>query len=368
MSGTPLALAAPAVAPRAPLVTTAERSAGRLADPADLREGCPNWRRGLRIQDAFGNRWPVRCKSPNRCAYCGTMTAIENAEVLKLDAETGARHPNAILTLTTLRPVTSGELRQATASFMRAFRRRWGAVEYCGFVEWTTGNSERSGGKRRIHLHVLLKGLSVGEGCYVSTRRPRERRPCVCEAPSRCVECWTRAEWRKLVGAWVVEARELLVAGGATAYLSLHHRKREQGPPPGWSGKRFRPSKGYFNRPVAELREEARLRLAERAAERRGDDPSAVRARKALDVFSGRVVPHGEEDGRVAEQPGHGYSERELNELVALATAGRVDEPEPDRLARLIEGYQRLDARDRIDARRPDPPEGWFWDEVAKIR
>jgi hypothetical protein len=78
----------------------------------------------------------------------------------------------------------------------------------------------------------------------------------------RCVECWTRAEWKALVGAWVVEARPLRTAAGAIAYLAPHHAKTVQGPPPGWRGKRFRPSKGYFNVPVHELRRQAAIELA----------------------------------------------------------------------------------------------------------
>jgi hypothetical protein len=55
---------------------------------------------------------------------------------------------------------------------------------------------------------------------------------------------------------------------GAIAYLALHHHKLEQRPPKGWTGKRFRPSRGYFNRPLPELRAEARELLNDRRIER----------------------------------------------------------------------------------------------------
>lgn len=73
------------------------------------------------------------------------------------------------------------------------------------------------------------------------------------------------------------------------SYLAHHHRKREQAPPDWWRGMRTRASRGWWSRPIAELRQEAReqLRLervrwiAERrveAAVERGDLPAPVRS------------------------------------------------------------------------------------------
>jgi hypothetical protein len=70
--------------------------------------------------------------------------------------------------------------------------------------------------------------------------------------------------WRDKTGAWRVECRPLFTPMGAIAYLVLHHHKREQGPPAGTKHvKRLRPSRGYFGRPVGDLRRESRELLRE---------------------------------------------------------------------------------------------------------
>jgi hypothetical protein len=284
------------------------------------------------------------------------VTAYENAGVLALDArEDDHRVPVAVLTLTTRDQLSAGQYRVAVASFWRAFRKQWGRVEYCGFVEWTTGRGPRSGGVRRQHEHFLLKDLALRDGCYF-TAAPGGWTPgagrarCSCDQPRRCVECWTRREWRELAGAWVVNVTPLRSVHGATAYLAFHHDKLAQRPPAGWRGKRFRPSKGYFNRPVGELRDEVRLQRAERLAVKHGGDPAGVRARRLLDVFRGEVVHAREPDGRIAEGgPGRGYSDAELGELADLAAQGRLAETPVERAERL---YGETVKREALRARR----------------
>jgi hypothetical protein len=359
---------------------TAERSAGALPGPlglvgdpatrypdaADLGAGfCPRARRSLRLLTFDGRRVAVPCKSPNTCEYCGRVVAFENAGVLRLDAETSSRMPSAVLTLTTRDQLEAGAYRVAVASFWRAFRKKWGPVEYCGFVEWTSGKGPRSGGVRRQHEHFLLKGLDLVGGAVLS-RAPgqfvpgRGRPRCSCGQTWDCVECWTRDEWRKLSGAWVVNVTPLRSVAGATAYLALHHDKASQKPPPGWGGKRFRPSKGYFDVPVAELREEVRIRRAEKLCERRGEDPATVRPRRLLDAFTAVLVPHVEDDGHAGEGVGSGYSADELGELADLAQMGQARELPEDRYSRLLVDSIRAEAYKRIEKRRQrrrdDPP------------
>lgn len=162
--------------------------------------------------------------------------------MLRMDAEENSA-PRYVLTLTSRDPVTDAKAYQgACAVFWRAFRRRWGKVEYCGFVEWTTGDGPRSGGFRRLHSHWLIKA----EGLDVDA-----------------VQAWASAEWCKLTGAWIVQLAELRTVGGVVGYLALHHEKMEQAPPAGWTGRRLRPSKGYFAQPGEIRRERARLWLAQ---------------------------------------------------------------------------------------------------------
>jgi hypothetical protein len=197
-----------------------------------------------------GTLVPVRCGASNRCSYCARLSAIENMVVLQLDARENSA-PSAVMTLTTVEVRTSNEqLRKSIEQVTRALRRRSDGLEYCGFVEWTSGQAARSGGKRRVHVHFLLKGLP-----------PQQLAP---------AEAVVRAVWRARTRAHRVEVRELRAAGGVTAYLALHHEKASQGPPPDWKGKRLRPSRGYFGGPgqIAHRREQARALLLDRRLRR----------------------------------------------------------------------------------------------------
>jgi hypothetical protein len=172
------------------------------------------------------------------------MTALENAVVVRMDAEICL--PEIGFTLTTKAAHTSNEdFRVAAAEAFRVLRRQPWAREarYLGQIEHTTGEGTRAGGARRIHQHGLLKDVA------------RERAADVGEVLKR--------PWLRMTGAHRVEAHELHRPAGAIAYLVNHHQKSAQTPPRGWSGKRLRPSKGYYERPILEMREEARGRLAD---------------------------------------------------------------------------------------------------------
>ena len=178
--------------------------------------------------------------------------AFENMTMLRQDAEENSA-PGHVLTLTSRDPVTdAGAYRDACAVFWRAFRRTWGHVEYCGFIEWTTGEGPRSGGHRRMHSHWLVKGLAADDVA--------------------AVEAWVSVEWAKLTGAWVVQLAELRTVGGVVGYLALHHEKLSQAPPEGWGGRRLRPSRGYFALDGRTRRDRARLWLQDHRADRDGWD------------------------------------------------------------------------------------------------
>jgi hypothetical protein len=190
---------------------------------------------------ADGRVVPARCGAPNKCAYCAYQATIENAIVVQLDAERFG-HPRLGGTLTTVDPQHSmAAFRRDTEKAIKALRGRVEGLQYLGMVEWTTGRGVRSGGARRVHQHLLLKGAD----------------PSLCDELESCL----RDVWSARTGASRVELRELRSPAGATAYLIHHHRKREQSPPPGWSGKRMRPSRGYYGCPVSDLRAEAQQLL-----------------------------------------------------------------------------------------------------------
>lgn len=270
-----------------------------------------------------GRTAPLRSKASNRCPGCARAVAYENMTLLRIDAEENGA-PGHVLTLTSRDPVTdAGAYREACAVFWRAFRRTWGeSVEYCGFIEWTTGDGPRSGGFRRMHSHWLLKGLSADD--------------------LEAVELWASQEWRKLTGAWVVQLAELRTVGGIVGYLALHHEKLSQAPPEGWSGKRFRPSKGYFGAPVAHLRQRARDWLCERRWREQGLDEGGMLSASqepAPRVVWGRQEWELQTAAALAAMPYMPFDSllkrRELDRRLLAGAQLRATEDELDRYARV---------------------------------
>lgn len=191
---------------------------------------------------------PARCGAPNKCAYCAYQVTVENSVVVHLDAERHG-HPKVGMTLTTAKETTPPPVfRKDVEVVFRAVRRRAPACEYLGLVEFSTGRGARSGGVRRPHQHLLLKGVLPSQ--------------------AEQLEDVVRDVWKARTGADRIEFRELRSPAGATAYLIHHHRKREQAPPEGWKGKRMRPSRGYYGEPVAALRVEAKELLRSRRLRR----------------------------------------------------------------------------------------------------
>lgn len=156
------------------------------------------------------------------------------------------------MTLTSVAPWQSldpATFRKGMARVVARLRRRYGRVEYFGMVEFTTGQAARSGGERRMHSHNLLKFRDAAAVDVVE------------------VERLVRETWERATGAYVVEVAALVSPGAALGYLALHHRKPEQAAPEGWRGMVERHSEGYFVRPVAALREQARRELRAEAVE-----------------------------------------------------------------------------------------------------
>lgn len=224
----------PAAPTGAALVIDSQRSVTR---PARL---CPNRRIGLRLKNGTALA-PVSCKRRD-CPICGPRKARELARVLLLDAKVDC--PTHGLTLTTQDPdISAVTFRNGVAAVFKRLRRTYGrSVEYFGMVEFTTGEGTLAAGRRRIHQHILLKGLPNSVDVLA-------------------VERAVRATWQASTGATRVEVATLRAPGGAVGYLALHHRKPKQAPPKGWHGMVELHSLGYFHRPIAELRQQARQQL-----------------------------------------------------------------------------------------------------------
>lgn len=221
-------------------------------DPDDFGEhedapavvGCERARFWLRFLMADGRLLPVPCRSPNLCDFCRFMGTLEWSAMVLQDAQ-GPRPPNFGLTLTTARPdTTPEEFRYAVKEVRALLRRELGSYDELGHIEFTTGKSQRSGGHRRIHQHGLGKLPADVPAAQVLALEP---------AISAVME--------RLLGAPRVEVAELRTPAGAAHYLTHHHSKSAQLPPKGWTGRRFRPTRGYFDRPAAERHELARAQL-----------------------------------------------------------------------------------------------------------
>jgi hypothetical protein len=249
-----------------------------ITDPQRGRGGCTRWPEALRLLSSEGEYVRGRCGSTNQCAYCAKLGAVENTEMLALDAlEYGA--PETLIVLTTATTIADpAHYYEALWAVARAVRRRWPGFEYSMLLEFTTGYGERSGGERRPHFNLVVKGVQW-RAVY---NPPRCCKRAGCEADTPCGLCrkrlagdlgkretlrdvvrrvWCgREELRATPGNQYV--RDIRDAGGLFPYLALHFQKESQAPPEGWRGHRFRSSRGYFGAGSAKAaREQARESL-----------------------------------------------------------------------------------------------------------
>jgi len=177
------------------------------------------------------------------CRYCAGVKNRVLGRMLMNDARENSA-PTHVMTLTTVDPeMTSDRFRTAVEAVRKRLRRQYGRCEYFLKVEFTTGQGRKSGGHRRIHAHLCVKGLELAS----------------CDEVERLV----RETWERTTGAVVVEVAEMLTPAGALHYLALHHGKVSQAPPVGWSGKVERFTFGYFATTVKEARQRAKDELSD---------------------------------------------------------------------------------------------------------
>lgn len=216
----------------------------------------------LRLLSSHGELVEGRCKATNQCEYCARLAAIENTELLHLDALHGiAPTIVAVLGTADVEPDPS-RFYASRKQVMKALKRRWPDVQYAALVEFTTGYGPRSGGKRRPHWNLLLKGIPADA---------------VDQAREVILSVWCARE-RAAPKAQYVDT--IANSGGLIRYVAQHFQKTSQAPPPGWKGHRFLKSRGYLWLPTPAARESARRALAERREIRK----AALRGLEAHDA------------------------------------------------------------------------------------
>jgi hypothetical protein len=217
-----------------------ENSDPRPQGPSEW--ACERWPEDLRLR-AGTLLVKGRCKSSNLCPYCARMAAVENAELLALDAMHGTA-PALWAVLTT--PKTNPEQRayyEARRQVFRGLKRRWPDVQLASVLEFTTGYGSGAGGDRRPHWNLLIKGVPTSA---------------MNEVHEVIAKIWCPRQGANPDAQFVGTIGE---AGGLMRYLALHFQKESQSPPPGWSGHRFTATKGYLWLPTPEARKTARASL-----------------------------------------------------------------------------------------------------------
>lgn len=194
-----------------------------------------------------------RCKATNLCDYCAKLAAIENTELLALDALEGVAPMVWCVLGTGTDEMDPSAFYAARDHLVKAVRRAWPGrtIEWAALVEFTTGLSEQSGGRRFPHWNVLWKGLTEDD------------LPALLAIIER-VWCG-RPEFKASPDAQHVGT--VTEAGGLMRYIALHFQKQSQSPPAGWRGHRFLKSRGYLWQPTPEARAEAKRAIRLRRAE-----------------------------------------------------------------------------------------------------
>jgi len=231
--------------------------------PLDLHEensdsGCSRWPARLVLRSSLGEYVEGRCGASNLCAYCAKLKAVENAELLALDGLYGVP-PAWWVVLTT----------QHTAASQARYRSWWEVAKRAAgcptarLLEFTTGLGPRSGGERRPHWNVLLKG-------------GQDQAEAMLDA------------WRAVSGSTAGYVGEVADVGGLLRYLALHFQKESQRPPAGWKGQRLTISRDYLWTETRYARELAKrsLRLKRELwrAEQQGLTGAAVLDRAELEL------------------------------------------------------------------------------------
>lgn len=214
-------------------------------DPSCRPDGCPTPRldRAHEVVTEDGElvRVPIRCWR-NSCPYCRRLNVQLTAARMGLNQGLTDRPVTHAVLTTTRDWLSEQELRDTWKEFARRVRKHVCAeARYAWFREWTEG---RSDGVRRTHYHSTW-ALDGDDQAAAVAEISRELLTERANAYSVHGHGWARV-WD---------------AGGLTRYIAGlvgHHLKASQAPPPGWSGRRFGTSRGFYGIPVDELDRQAR--------------------------------------------------------------------------------------------------------------
>lgn len=210
------------------------------------RAGCPTPRPGwaAEIIDAETGEVslaPLGC-GRNSCPICRRKNVQLTAAKMGLN-QTLTERPITHAVLSTTRDWVSQEtLRAGWKEMYRLVRRDVCAdARYAWFREWTTGNKD---GVRRTHYHSTWALDDDDQAAHVAAI--------------------SNAVWKSRTNAWSEKAhgwKPVYDAGGLTRYIAGlvgHHLKANQAPPPGWVGRRFGTSRGFYAIDTRELDRQAR--------------------------------------------------------------------------------------------------------------
>jgi len=232
-------------------------SAGRLGKHEELadkerqranEQGCTCGPKYLRLRSEHGELVKPRGGSVNLCEYCAKLAAVENCEMLMLDALEGDAPTVLMILGTRTATLDMGEFRAARDHMVKAIRRRWPAFEYACQTEYTTGYGPKSGGLRRPHQNWFVKGVAAADAD---------------ELHEVAVPVWCAGVDAEPFLQYVAPIDNVV---GLTKYVTDHFMKASQRPPAGFKGQRFNTSAGYFG---AITRAQARARAKESLALKR---------------------------------------------------------------------------------------------------
>lgn len=230
---------------------------------------CDRWPRNLGLRSTLDHLVQGRCKATNLCDYCARLAAVENTELLWLDATQGVAPMVWCVLGTGTDSLSPALFYAARKHLVKAVRRQWPKrlIEWCALVEFTTGYSVQSGGRRYPHWNVLWKGLGPDD---------------LPELQAIIDRVWCgRPEFKATRKAQHVGT--IHEAGGLTKYLALHFQKESQSPPRGWRGHRFLKSRGYLWLPTPEARYAAQQSLKLKRFEKRAIESEGLAGEAALE-------------------------------------------------------------------------------------